>query len=437
MMRTFMNGATSLAKATTEGHSQPLAAGNAAAISPLTGMRPRVLMITHRTPYPPDKGDRIRTYQLLRFMAERAAVDLASLADEPVDKETEAVLCRLAEQVELVPVNSYTRWVRAALSLGRGRSATEGLFASRELIRIVDRWCEANSYDLIVVVCSSMAQFLPKHTNGQMTKLIDLIDVDSQKWFDYASKSFGLKRAFYQLEGRRVRALESKLQRRFDHVALTTLDEVECFREFCPDGDVLVLPNGVDYDYYHPNYDVVEAPNTCVFVGALDYRPNVEGVEWFCNVVWPQIVKSRPAARFAIVGRRPVESVCRLAGRTGIQVIADVADVRPHLWNAAVVVAPLQIARGVQNKVLEAMASGKAALVSPEALTGLTAKDGQELCVARSAAQWQSMLQQLFDDGVKRSRLGASARRHVVQHHRWDNCLLPLATIVNERATRG
>jgi sugar transferase (PEP-CTERM/EpsH1 system associated) len=385
-------------------------------------------MITHRTPYPPDKGDRIRTYQLLRFLASKAGVDLAALADEPVSRETGRVLASLADRVELVPVAPHTRWLRAAMALGRGRSATEGLFDSRTMHQIVDQWCAEVRYDLIVVVCSSMAQFLPLQRIGQATTLIDLIDVDSQKWFDYAAKSSGLKRLLYRLEGRRVRRLEAGLPRRFDHVALTTTDEVECYRGFCPDAPVTAISNGVDFDFFHPNDAEIQAPNSCVFVGALDYKPNVEGVQWFCDAVWPQVVQERPDASFTIVGRRPVESVRRLAHRVGVRVIADVADVRPFLWRAAVVVAPLQIARGVQNKVLEAMASGKATLVSPEALTGLAAKDGHEVCVARSARQWQASLLRLFDDDAHRRRIGAVARQYVTRNHRWDDCLMPIQT---------
>ena len=395
---------------------------------------PRVLLITHRTPYPPDKGDRIRSYHVLRYLSRRARVDLATLSDEPVDHETQQALCELAGTVEIVPIEPRRRWVQATASLIRGRSATQGLFASRELRRRLQRMTARNHYDLVIVVCSGMVQFLDGLELGKAKILVDLIDVDSEKWFDYAASASGWRRRAYGLEGRRVRRLEVLLAGKCDRIAVVSSAERECLLAFHPTAHVTAIPNGVDFDFFRPDDASICAPNSCVFVGALDYKPNVDGIQWFCDAVWPEVVRVRPNASFTIVGRRPVEAVRQLDGRPGVSVVANVADVRPYLWSAAVTVAPLRIARGVQNKVLEAMASGKPVLVSPEALTGLAARDDEEVRVARSAEQWQTSLQQLFDDDALRRRLGMAARRYVTRQHHWDECLHPIANLLTNGA---
>jgi glycosyltransferase involved in cell wall biosynthesis len=192
----------------------------------------------------------------------------------------------------------------------------------------------------------------------------------------------------------------------------------------------------VDFDYFHPNDDAAVRPNSCVFVGALDYKPNVDGVTWFCDNVWPTIVEKLPDAQFTIVGRRPVEAVKRLVARRGVRIVADVPDVRPYLWEAAVAVAPLQVARGVQNKEHEAMACGKAMVVSPEALAGLSAVDGVHLIVARAERQWSATLDHLFQDAPMQDRLALACRRYVKDSHRWEACLSPIRELIQCHRTK-
>ena len=169
---------------------------------------------------------------------------------------------------------------------------------------------------------------------------------------------------------------------------------------------------------------------SCLFVGVLDYRPNVDGVVWFCREVWPEVRRRRPRARFALVGRRPAPAVRRLAAQPGVDVVGPVPDVRPHLARAAVVVAPLRIARGVQNKVLEALAMARPAVVSPPVLAGLGAGPGVPVLVAATPAEWVEAVVHLLDDPDARRRLGAAGRRHVEECHRWDHCLEPLEALL-------
>jgi len=189
------------------------------------------------------------------------------------------------------------------------------------------------------------------------------------------------------------------------------------------------VTNGVDLEYFRSKS---EAESGCVFVGALDYWPNVDGICWFCRKVWPEIRRRQPQARLSIVGRRPVSAVRRLARYPGVEVVGQVPDVRPYYARAAVVVAPLRVARGVQNKILEALAMSKAVVASPNTLRGLKAEPGSHLLNAESPVEWQETILQLFQDQSLRKQLGKRGRKFVEDHHSWDRCLEPLGKLLDD-----
>jgi sugar transferase (PEP-CTERM/EpsH1 system associated) len=257
--------------------------------------------------------------------------------------------------------------------------------------------------------------------------VVDLVDVDSQKWLDYAATSRGPGAWLHRAEGRQLRRIERDLPSWARGVVLTTPAEVAVYEQFAGAGTALAVHNGVDLDYFQPVPQSAEP--SCVFVGALDYRPNVDGLGWFCAEVWPHLRRRRPDARFFIVGRRPVKAVQRLGGR-GVEVIGTVPDVRPWLARAAVAVAPLWIARGVQNKVLEALATGRAVVATPLCLQGLATEPGCHLLAASTAREWASALDHLLGDADLRERLGTAGRAFVEEHHSWDRCLEPLRDLL-------
>jgi sugar transferase (PEP-CTERM/EpsH1 system associated) len=211
-------------------------------------------------------------------------------------------------------------------------------------------------------------------------------------------------------------------------VTLVGEAEAAIYRQFCAAGAVHAIPNGVDLDYFRPAPEAAEP--TCVFVGALDYHPNVDGAGWFCREVWPEVVRRRPGARFLLVGRRPAPAVRRLAGLPGVELVGQVPDVRPHVARAAVSVVPLRIARGIQNKVLESLAMAKPTVASPQVLAGLKAEPGADLLRATSPAEWVEAILRLFDDPALGRRLGAAGRRYVEANHRWEVCLAPFAALL-------
>jgi sugar transferase (PEP-CTERM/EpsH1 system associated) len=391
-----------------------------------------VLYLVHRVPYPPDKGDRIRAYHLLRWLAPRTDVYLACLADEPVTAEVTGALRSMVREVAVVPVGGWSRRFRILRSLVCGRTATEGAFASRELAETVTDWAQRVDFDACLTSASSMVPYLRLPALRNTPAVVDLVDVDSQKWFDYAAASWGPRAWLYRLEGRRLRRMERPLPTWARGVLLTSEAEVNLYRQFAADGPIYSVNNGVDLEYFQPAPPAGGA--RCVFVGALDYRPNVDAAIWFCREVLPDIRRRRPEVRVALVGRKPVSAVHELGHLPGVEVVGQVPDVRPHVAGATVVVAPLRIARGVQNKVLEALAMAKATVASPAALGGVKATPGRHLLAATTPAEWTESVLRLFNDDAFRTALGAAGRRYVEGQHSWESCLQPLEGILGLEA---
>jgi sugar transferase (PEP-CTERM/EpsH1 system associated) len=400
--------------------------------------RPAILYVVHRVPYPPDKGDRIRAYHVLRHLAERADVYLACLADEPVSEQTRAALEGLCARVAVVPLGRWSRWLWALAAAGTGGSISEGAFHSPALFRLVRRWAQEVPFRAVLASASSVAPYLCALELRGIPAVVDLVDVDSQKWLDYAAAGRGPRSWIYRLEGRRLRRREQDLAGWARAVSVVSGHEAALYRRFLPNAPVHVVPNGVDHVYFHPQAPR-EGESGCVFVGALDYRPNVDAACWFAREVWPEVHDRHPAARLRLVGRRPVAEVCRLASVAGVEVVGQVPDVRPYVAGAAVAVAPLRIARGVQNKVLEAMAMAKPVVASPQALAGLGDRPDLPALRAEGPRQWVEAVGSLLDDEDQRQPLGTAGRRYVERYHIWGRCLgafLPLLGLEAEGGRR-
>src|SRR5437588_285716 len=251
-----------------------------------------ILCLTHRVPFPPDKGDRIRTWHILRYLSQRANVHLACLADEPIDAGARAALAEVTRRIAIVPLGRWSRRLRALGSLLVGRTASVGAFHAPGLRAVLREWCKETRFQAVFASASSLVPYLQLPESRALPAVIDLIDVDSQKWLDYAAASRGLRSRLYRLEGHRLRCLEESLPTWARAVTLVSEAEADLYRSFCAPGPVHAVGNGVDLDYFLPQPPAT-AP-TCVFVGALDYRPNVEGASWFCREVWPELRRRCP-----------------------------------------------------------------------------------------------------------------------------------------------
>ena len=398
-----------------------------------TDPKPRLLYVAHRVPYPPDKGDRIRNYHLLRQLAGRADVSLACLADEPVTAETAAELNRLCRDVAIVPVTPWGRRVRAGLSLLAGRSLSEGAFRSPELAARIATWHAARPFAAAVVSASSLSPYLRRGGIENVPGFVDVVDCDGQKWFDFAEAVSGPKRWLYRLEGRRVQKLERRAAGWAAACTLVSRAEADLFDRTCGTGSATVATNGVDLDYFRPTNE--REALACAFVGALDYLPNVDATVWFANEVWPRVRAKHPTATFRVIGRKPDPAVVKLGQQPGVEIVGQVPDVRPYVASAAVSVVPMRLSRGLQNKVLESLAMGKATVAAPPALAAIRAVSGRDLGKAESADEWVTAVCRLFDDPAERRRLGENGRRFVETNHNWATCLAPLTDLI-DAATR-
>jgi sugar transferase (PEP-CTERM/EpsH1 system associated) len=397
--------------------------------------RPSILYLVHRVPYPPDKGDRIRAYHILRFLARHADVDLACLADEPVPAATVAALQPLCRRLAVTRLGKG-RWARALGSLLLGGTISEGAFDAAPLRAVLREWIGQTNYQAVLVSASSMVPYLRMPEVSAIPAVVDLVDVDSEKWFEYAERKWWPKSWLYRTEGRRLRNLERQLPSWTQAVTLVSLAEANLYRQFAAPGKIHDVTNGVDLDYFQDRAPEAAPQKDCVFVGALDYYPNIDAARWFCREVWPKIHARLPATKLLLVGRRPAPAIQRLAQVLGVEVIGAVPDVRPYLRQAAVVIAPLRIARGLQNKVLEAMAMGKAVVASPQALAALGARPEKHVVAAATPQEWLDAVTRLLEDTPRRRQLGAAGRQYVEDRHDWDRCVGPMADLLGLAALK-
>jgi sugar transferase (PEP-CTERM/EpsH1 system associated) len=403
--------------------------------------RPRVLYVTHRVPYPPDKGDRIRNYHVLRQLGSCARVKLATLADEPVSAETRDVLNELCETVAIEPLTRFNKLFNGGLSALTGQSISEGAFANPRLKKTIEAWHCAEPFDTAVISASSLVPYLRSSTLKNVPACVDVVDVDSQKWFDFADAVRGPKRWLYHFEGRRLREVERDLPAWANTITLVSDAESRLFDSIVGKKCAVTATNGVDLQYFSSDKPAAPAranadalagaaglskPPRLAFVGAMDYLPNGDAARWFVREVWPHVASKQPGAEFRIVGSNATTSVQKLAQVKGVTVTGAVPDVRPYLAGASVVVVPMRLGRGLQNKVLEALAMGKATIVSPPALAALTAVPGRDLIRAESPREWIDAIIELLGHEPRRCELGANGRRYVEANHDWDTCLRPL-----------
>ena len=390
----------------------------------------KILYLCHRIPYPPNKGDKIRSFHQVRFLAEQADIDLITLADDPADLAHRTALAKMCRRVAVFPLNRLSATLRGGWQLLRGRSISQGYFYHPDFEQTVDEWTSSESYHAIVCFSSPMAGYVMKKTGEipSSTRLImDFCDLDSDKWLQYSRKSPFPMSAVYRVEGRRLLAFEKQVSKAFLHSLFVSAAEAELFKKVFPGaGGVSVVPNGVDFDYFDPSrVTAVETKNRpmLMFSGAMDYYANVEGVCWFAREILPGIRRKFPGAGFCIVGSNPDPRVTALAREPGVTVTGFVDDIRQYYKSADICVVPLGIARGVQNKVLEAMSMEKAVVSTSVAIQGNRAVSGRDLVVADGAEEFSDAVIDLLNNRPEAERYGIAARGYVREHHDWQRIL--------------
>jgi polysaccharide biosynthesis protein PslH len=390
-----------------------------------------LLFLAHRIPYPPNKGDKIRSYHLLRHLSERYRIHLGTFVDDPEDwvhVETLGGLCTGVCALALAPRRAR---LRSLAGLLHGGPLSLPYYRDQSLQRWVDAVLARPGMRRVLVFSSSMAQYV-EQVRDDTRVVVDFVDVDSDKWRQYAQRLRGPLGWVYAREARTLLGYERALAGRASASVFVSETEAELFRALAPAtaARVHAVENGVDTEHFrpdsrHPNPYAPEE-RVLVFTGAMDYWPNVDAVEWFGREVFPAIRARDPHAVLCVVGGRPDEAVRRLAAQPGVRVTGAVADVRPYLAHAHAAVAPLRIARGVQNKVLEAMAMARPIIASPSAMDGIRACPSLQGAVAREAGEWIERCLELLSAGAEhRDSLGAQGRGWVLSHYAWAEKLRP------------
>ena len=385
-----------------------------------------LLYLVHRMPYPPNKGDKVRSYHLLKHLVAKHRVFVGTFIDDPADEPYIDTLRAMCAGLHVARLDPRSAKLRSLRGLFDGQALTLRYYRDAGLADWVDRTVCEHDIGTAVVFSSSMAQYVEDRPNLRM--LVDFVDVDSAKWSDYAQAHRGPLSWIYRREGTRLLSYERQVAARAEASFFVTESETRLFRSLAPEcaGDVEAMCNGVDADFFGPDphraspYAADEIP--IVFTGAMDYWPNVDAVTWFVQEALPALRRAWPRLRFHIVGRSPNAAVMALRGE-GVNVTGTVDDVRPYLQHAAVVVAPLRLARGIQNKVLEAMAMGIPVVASTSCAAPIEALIGSELLAANEAADFVTLVSALLVAPERARAIGVAARQCVMKRYSWQSHL--------------
>lgn len=389
----------------------------------------KILFLCHRMPYPPKRGGKIRPFNMIRHLSRSHEVTVATLARTAQEWADAQELRRYCPDLHVGRVSWLGGWARFGLFGLTGRPATFGYFHSPALARSVQRLLATRGFDAILVHCSSMGPYVRTHRGCRM--VMDFGDADSAKWIEYSrTASFPFSWGF-RAEGKRVREAERRLGAQFHACSVNAPRERDELASYVRT-PISVIPNGVDLEYFQPARPAGRGyvPNRIIFTGNMSYRPNVDAVQHLVAAVLPRIRREVPDAQLCIVGMDPRPAVRRLADGDRVVVTGRVEDVRPYFDSAAVAVAPLRVARGLQNKVLEAMAMRVPVVASPAAFEGISAVAGQDLLVAADAREFSRDVVTLLRDPAARERYAAAGRTCVESNHNWSRLLERLEDLV-------
>ena len=381
-----------------------------------------LLYLPHRVPYPPNKGDKIRTYHLLRFLGRHYRVYLGTFADLQSDRAHEEALRQYCAEVKVIPLSPLLARARCTTGLLRGEPLTLSYYRSGELQRWVDRVIDEHRIRRAVTFSSMMTMYLDRPGGPEL--VADYCDVDSQKWAQYAQGRSWPASFIYGREARTLLAFERRMAARARACTFVTQAELELFARLAPEcaPRLHAIGNGVDTEFFSPRADRASpyGPDELpiVFTGAMDYWPNIDAVTWFAAEVMPLIAEAQPRARFYIVGMNPAATVSALAG-PNVVVTGQVPDVRPYVQHARVAVAPLRVARGVQNKVYEAMAMARPVVVSTAVAQGIHAAALTEFDVAAEAREFARKVLALMAPEAG-DEMGRRARQRALNDYDWD-----------------
>jgi sugar transferase (PEP-CTERM/EpsH1 system associated) len=396
-----------------------------------------LLFVAHRVPYPPNKGDKIRSYHALRHLAARHRVHLCAFFDDPADLAHEGVLSKMCASVRLIPLNVQVARLRSLAGLADGRPLGLPYYHDRQMRAHIDALTRSRRLDHVFVFSSTMAQYVESLTGA--TRVLDMCDIDSDKWSQYAQRHRWPLSWIYRREGELLGKSEREYARIFDATLLASNNEADYLRRAAPESahKVHAMRNGVDVEFFDPARACATPfpadHEAIVFTGAMDYWANGDAVTWFAHEVLPSILQRRANARFYIVGSNPSDAVRRLGELPGVTVTGSVPDIRPYLRYARAVAVPLRVARGIQNKVLEALAMARPLVASKAALEGLDHRPVPSVTLANEPAEFAAAVIATLE----RSAAGATdmrGRQYVCDHYGWEATLGSLEAMFSRGA---
>jgi sugar transferase (PEP-CTERM/EpsH1 system associated) len=387
-----------------------------------------LLYLVHRLPYPPNKGDKVRSYHLLKHLGQQHRVFLGTFVDDPADEVHLDTVRAICPDLYAARLHPRVAKLRSLTGLLTGQSLSECYYQNAALQAWVKQTLTAHKIDAIVIFSSVMAQYVPRHLVAKkLPLLVDFVDVDSAKWTQYAPQHRWPLSWLYRREGARLLAFERAVSASAKRSFFVTDNETALFASLAPEcrSQLETICNGVDADYFSPDPAraspfVSASPDQIplVFTGAMDYWPNIDAVTWFVADILPTLRQTWPRLCFYIVGRSPTQAVLDLVG-PGVVVTGTVPDVRPYLQHAALVVAPLRVARGIQNKILEAMAMARPVVAATSCVQAIDARAGEELVSAPDASGFVREITALLKDPARAAAVGQAGRHRVVASYSW------------------
>ncbi|HFD11263.1 MAG TPA: TIGR03087 family PEP-CTERM/XrtA system glycosyltransferase [Crenotrichaceae bacterium] len=390
----------------------------------------KILYLCHRFPYPGNDGSRVRSFHLIQhFTTNGHQVTVASLVRSDQEATAGQPLKKHCKKVIMARVNETIQNIRMVAYLLTPTPSSMAYFYSKTLARRIDEEIQNNRPDLIYVHCSSVAPYVADY---DIPKIMDFVDMDSAKWLIYAKfKSFPINLGYWY-EGVKLRRAEKKLAQRFTISTCITQTELDTLTGYNLKIDGDWFPNGVDHQFFCPDdqqqdYD----SNTISFIGRMDYYPNIEAMLRFCSDIFPLIREHNPNAKLIIIGANPVNEIKALEQHNGITVTGTVEDVRPYVRQSAVMVAPLKIARGTQNKILEAMSMGVPVVCSEIAARGVNAVDNTHILVAADNTDCAKKIINLLENPVQRQQFSEAGRDLIGNDYTWEKAMQRVDSIIN------